>query len=197
VLVSDRLLAPVGTIGGGVGNGGRARRWQLEQEQKASWERLHSQPWSPDSDARAFGSGTTRIQIIRSPSFDSSSFWEVCELAGNWILYRAAVVADWYPGPLKVQGYDSVAFPPEALRSYFERLFALSLPLAPHLNNMAGLDGTLTQLTIFGDLSSRVKFQWWSDHPPGWTPLVEIADEMLAAFPDAPKENSPSPTPAS
>jgi hypothetical protein len=160
----------------------KAREWQHEQDRRASWERLRGGPWSPDDDLRAFGSGKVRAQVIHLPSFDPPSFWEVCALDGGWVLYTAAVVADWYPGPLRLQGYDLVPFPPEKLRGFVGRLMSVSVPVAPHLNDMGCVDGTVTRLTLFGDLFSCVRFQWWSDYPPGWAPLVRMADEMIAAF---------------
>ena len=89
---------------------------------------------------------------------------------------------DWYA--LTVQGYESVEFEGGELKTYFERLTSLTMPVAPDLSKMAGLDGTVTQLTLFGDMWSQVRYQWWSEHPPGWTPMVQIVDEMLAAFGD-------------
>jgi hypothetical protein len=99
------------------------------------------------------------------------------------LLYSATVVdPDWHA--LNVQGYEPVDFESSQLRTYFERLTSLSLPVAPDLSNMAGLDGTVTQLALFGDMWSQVRYQWWSEHPPGWAPLVQIAHEMLATFGD-------------
>jgi hypothetical protein len=96
-------------------------------------------------------------------------------------LYSASVVDPGW-STLTVQGYEPVEFDGGKLKGYFERLTSLSMPVAPHLTNTAGLDGTVTQLALFGDLSSYARYQWWSKHPPGWTPLVEVTEEMLAAF---------------
>jgi hypothetical protein len=159
-----------------------AREWLLKQEIEATWERLRSASWLPDRSHRAFGSGAPRVQIIHSPSFNPSSFWEVCQKGDEWILYTSTVVTEWFPGPLSVQGYDPAPFDARLLRDYFERLISLSLPVAPYLTGMAGVDGAVTQLTLFGDVNSRVQFRWWSDYPPAWAPLVQVADEMLAAF---------------
>jgi hypothetical protein len=38
------------------------------------------------------------------------------------------------------------------------------------------------QLAVFGDLWSSWRFQWWSEAPAAWRPLVAIAEEMIAAF---------------
>jgi hypothetical protein len=160
----------------------KAREWRRRMDHEASWERLRASPWHPDNPWRADGSGQPRVQIIRSPSFAPACFWEVCRLRDDWLLYRARVVTSWYPGPLAVQGYDPTPFPPEAMADYFRRLISLALPIAPDLSGMAGLDGTRTELTLFGDVDSCVRFQWWSEPPAGWSPLAEIADEMLAAF---------------
>jgi hypothetical protein len=167
----------------------KSREWQLQQEERASWERLRSKPWLPDLPVRAIGSGTPRIQIINSLAFQPASFWEVCQSGSNWILYTARVVALWNPGPLRVQGYERVTFPGEELERYHRRLVSLSLPVAPHLNGLVGLDGSVTQLTLFGDLHSTIQFRWWSDPPPGWIPLVQVVNEMMAAFARLPAGN--------
>jgi hypothetical protein len=159
----------------------KSREFRLRQEREASWDRLRAEPWRPQDRRRAFGSGPPRIQLVRLPSFSPPAFWEVCQRGPEWLLYTATVVdPDW--SALTVRGYEPVEFDGGTLKSYFERLASLSVPVVPHLNNMAGLDGTVFQLALFGDLWSQVRYQWWSDHPPGWTPLVELADEMFTAF---------------
>jgi hypothetical protein len=127
------------------------------------------------------GSGTARIQLIHLPSFSNPVFWEVCQLGVQWLLYSSKVVDPGWP-TLRVQGYEPVPFDGKRLRSFFDRLTSLSLPVAPDLSNRAGVDGASTQLALFGDLHSRVRFEWWSEYPPAWQPLVEIANEMLQAF---------------
>jgi hypothetical protein len=42
--------------------------------------------------------------------------------------------------------------------------------------------GIYTSRAVFGDLSSGWRFQWWSEWPEQWRPLVELAAEMHAAF---------------
>jgi hypothetical protein len=159
----------------------RSRELRKKLDQQASWDRLRDAPWSPLDLSRAFGSGRQRIQLVCLPSFSPPAFWEVCQRESEWLLYSATVVdPHWYA--LTVQGYEPVEFDCGTLKTYFERLTSLSVPVAPDLSNMAGLDGTVTQLALFGDMWSQVRYQWWSEHPPGWTPLVQIAAEMLAAF---------------
>lgn len=159
----------------------RSREFRFEQERQASWDRLRAAPWNPHEYARAFGSGDQRVQLVRLPSFSPPGFWEVCQRGEEWLLYTATVVdPDW--SALAVRGYEPVAFPAGRLKAFFDRLVALSVPVMPHLNDMGGADGTVTRLALFGDMWSQVRFQWWSDHPPGWSPLVEVAEEMLAAF---------------
>ena len=50
---------------------------------------------------------------------------------------------------------------------------------------MAGLDGEIHQLAIFGDMWSELRFQWWSEPPHTWRPLVEISAEMIKSFSEA------------
>jgi hypothetical protein len=68
------------------------------------------------------------------------------------------------------------------MAAYFDRVTALTLPLRPDLSGCGGADGTLYELSVVGDLSSGWRFQWWSDWPEQWRPLVELAEEMHAAF---------------
>ena len=142
---------------------------------------MRNAPWSPFHPPGAFASGLPRIQLVRLPPFSPPTFWQVCELGSEWLLYSATVV-DPDPYALAMQGYERVEFEGGKLKAYFERLTSQTLPIAPDLSNRAGLDGTVTQLALFGGLSSQVRFQWWSEYPPGWARLVEIADEMFAAF---------------
>ena len=158
----------------------RLQELQKKQARMPSWRRLRNEPWRVTSFGRerAFGSGIPRVQLIQT-GFCRSLFWEVCELESEWVLYTAKLVecSDW-----KVQGYDRTGFESDRLKTYFERLTTLSLPIAPRLDGSYGCDGAVTELTLFGDTWSQSCFHWWSVHPPQWTPLVTIAHEMLVAF---------------
>ena len=59
---------------------------------------------------------------------------------------------------------------------------SLALPLLPDLSGGGGADGSLYQLAVFGDLYSEFRFQWWSEPPIQWQPLVNVANEMIQAF---------------
>lgn len=159
----------------------RSREFRKQQEKQASWDRLRSAPWRPTSQVRAIGNGLPRVQLVQLPSFSAGLFWEICQHDDDWLLYTSQVVDETWD-KLTVQGYVPVDCESSQLKSYVDRLTAVTMPVAPHLNNMDGLDGTVTQLTLFGDLFSEVRFQWWTDYPPGWQPMVEIADEMLGVF---------------
>lgn len=50
------------------------------------------------------------------------------------------------------------------------------------MSGAGGADGTLYEMAVDGDLSSGWRFRWWSDGPEQWRPLVELAEEMHAAF---------------
>jgi hypothetical protein len=114
----------------------KSREFRLEQERQASWDRLRAAPWNPQGYARAFGSGQERVQLVRLPSFSPPGFWEVCQRGEEWVLYTASVVySDW--SALAVRGYEPVDFPAGRLKAFFDRLVALSVPLSPHLNDMA------------------------------------------------------------
>lgn len=165
-----------------MGNQRRSRQIRQESERQAEWEQLRCDPWFPDEGGQAFGSGKPRVQLIHLPSFTPPRFWEVCQSDDKWLLYKADVLVESYREPIRVRGYDRVEAASADLEQFFRRVISLNLLVAPDLTNRAGCDGSVTRLTIFGDLSSRIRFEWWSEHPPGWTPLVRLAEEMLAAF---------------
>jgi len=108
-------------------------------------------------------------------------FWEVCERGSEWLLYSSYVFnTDW--SALTVQQYQPIHYDSRKLKMFFERLTALTLPVAPDFSKMDGRDGGVTQLALFGDLRSQVRYQWWSKPPAGWTPLVAIVSEMFEEF---------------
>jgi hypothetical protein len=81
-----------------------------------------------------------------------------------------------------VVGHDLVPLPSTTVAAYFERVTALSLPLCPDLSGCGGADGTMYELEVVGDMSSGWRFHWWSQWPEQWRPLVELAEQMHAAF---------------
>jgi hypothetical protein len=157
----------------------------LRQADEADWERVRTEPRPAHSDPHARGIGVRRLQLIIAPSFEPASVWDVRQVwdvqRGNeWQLVRPRVV-ETEPA-LLVVGHDVVPLPSATVAAYFERVTALTLPLRPDLSGHGGADGTLYELSVVGDLSSGWRFQWWSDWPEQWRPLVELAEEMHAAF---------------
>lgn len=159
----------------------RAREFvQMHQEQEV-WRRVQSELRAASAGIIPVrGIGRCRLQLLVFPSFEEDQAWEVRERDRGWYLSRSQVAASWPAAQLV--GYEEVSFPSEALASFYERIMALSLPLAPYATQMAGCDGTITQFAVFGDVFSEWRFQWWSEPPPQWRPLVAIAEEMLDAF---------------
>jgi hypothetical protein len=141
------------------------------------------------------GIGVRRLQLIVAPSFESTSVWDVRQ-GREWQLIRPQVVGT--DPALLVVGHEVVPFASAALAAYFERVTLLTLPLRPDLSGCGGADGTVYELAVFGDLYSEWRFQWWSNWPAQWRPLVELAEEMHAAFvaacgPDAEPPAAPDP----
>jgi hypothetical protein len=158
----------------------KAREYQLKQEQEADRQRINNEPRLAVSRVSAYGAGPLRMQLIVRPSFEEAKVWEVCADLKEWSLYRSRVVQT--APAVMLLGYERLPFESARLSSYFERVIALSLPLGLHLNGLGGLDGTNFQFAIFGDLSSSWRFEWWSDSPAQWKPLIDIFDEMITAF---------------
>lgn len=158
----------------------KARELVLQQEQESLWQRIRTEPRPATRDVFAPGIGLLRMQLIVCPSFEDASALEVRHGPQGWRLFRPRVLQSW--PEVQLVGYDAVLFPADRLASYFDRVTALSLPMAPDLSGCGGCDGTMHEFAVFGDLFSSWRFRWWSQPPKQWSPLVDIASEMLSAF---------------
>ena len=152
-----------------------------------NWRKLKNEVRLASDDPSASGIGRRRLQLIECPSFEASRVWEVRE-SETWRLFQSRVVSPW--PSVKLVGYDEVQIESQLLPAYFARVTSLSLPLLPFRCNTSGCDGTVYQLAVFGDEFSEWRFQWWSESPPQWKPLVEIANEMLTIFSTASRSNT-------
>lgn len=153
----------------------------LQQADDAEWERVRTEPRPIHSHPHARGIGTRRLQLVVMPSFEEPSIWELwVRPSREWQLVRPRVVQS--EPPVLLVGNDALPFSSSAVAAYFERVVSLHLPLRPDLSGCGGADGTYYELTVCGDLSSGWQFHWWSHWPEQWKPLVELADEMHAAF---------------
>ena len=166
----------------------RARELMLERSKEADWERVRTQPRPAHSQPHARGIGVRRLQLIVCPSFELASVWDVwqvraAERGQEWQLIRPRVVES--DPVLQVVGHDLVPLPSAVLAGYFERVTSLTLPLCPDLSGSGGLEGTMYELEVMGDLFSGWRFQWWSDWPKQWLSLVDLAEEMHVVFTDA------------
>lgn len=183
-----------------MGNKERAREFKRSEDEKqrraaeaATLERITTQPRDATEDVwLGRSSGTRRLQLIELPSFEVARAWEVRKVQqGDWLLFGSDVVAC---GPIQLKGWRRLAVDSATLQSFYEQVTALHLPLGPPPGAFGGADGTVMQLAAFsGYAHAEWRFQWWSHYPPGWKPLVEIAEAMLLVFTavdSPPKETS-------
>jgi hypothetical protein len=166
----------------------KARELMVQKERDALWERIRTEARPARSDVHAIGIGVRRIQLIVCPSFEQAIVWDVRQGPNGWQLYRPREVDSSID--LNVIGYDEVQFESSRLASFFDRVTAISMPIKPDLSGFGGADGTGYELAVFGDLWSSWRFKWWSESPRQWLPLVEITNEMIAAFSNAENENN-------
>jgi hypothetical protein len=166
----------------------KTREFMKSQEDEAGWKRAASEPRLALSDVNARGIGLRRLQVIVCPSFEEGRCWEVRQRDDEWWLFRSEITSE---GPeFQLVGYQQVPIAAGILSSFFARIVSLSLPITPYLNGMDGLDGDIFQLAVFGDMYSEWRLQWWSEPPPSWRPLAEIAEEMIEAFAAATRSQS-------
>jgi len=161
----------------------QAREFMLRQQEAADWERVRTEDRPATCDVSAPGIGARRLQLIVCPSFSKWHAWEVRSRQTDWWLFRSKIITPW--PDVRLVGYDPLPIDSEVLSSFYSRIVGLTLSIAPALSNRSGLDGTVTQLAVFGDLFSEWRFQWWSQPPEQWRSLVNIASEMLTVFSEA------------
>lgn len=164
-------------------NNTKSRESLLKHLDEADWHYLQNEPRLATDAVQARGIGVRRLQLVYLPSWVDPAAFEVRQLDNEWRLFSSRVVETW---PLvRLLGYDQVPLDSAALAMLFARVTAVSMPIGPDLTGSHGYDGDKYHLTIFGDLFSECRFQWWSDFPPQWQPLMETTREMLKAFAQA------------
>jgi hypothetical protein len=144
------------------------------------WDRVRTRTRLATTDVSIPGTGWRRLQLIDGVEPSDGVAWEIRQKDDCWFLFSSRVTENM--PELFLIGYEPTPFDSAALASYYNRIATLSLPLSPHLGDQLGLDGDMTQIAIFGGLYSECRFQWWSEPPPQWLPLVDIASEMAEAF---------------
>ena len=155
----------------------KAREYTKQREREEAWTHAMTKPRLATEDVCAQGIGLRRLQLIICPSFEPGYAWELRQLDDEWVLYRSELISD--AGPLELIGLCRVPFASSALEAFFNRIESLSVPISLHPIDVGGLDGTIYQLAVFGGMYSEVRYQWWSEPPPAWKPLVDIATEMI------------------
>lgn len=157
----------------------------IRKQARADWEQLQVTPRDPYGRVCFPGIGILRVQLVIEPSFEEGFSWDIRVRDPEWRLFRSTIPRlnehNVHEG-IKLLGYEELGIESDILRAYFDKLRSLTLPIAPLFNGMGGLDGTSFQLALFGDPHAQVRFQWWSDPPPQWEPLIEIANEMIVRF---------------
>ncbi|HQR09231.1 MAG TPA: hypothetical protein PLN21_20585 [Gemmatales bacterium] len=152
----------------------------LQKKEDADWNRIRTEPRPANQDVFAHGIGQLRMQLIVCPSFEEPVAWEIRQGSDGWKLYRPKVLHPW-PN-VQLVGYDATPFPSERLASFFHSVTSITMPITPDLTGNIGLDGTIFQIAIHGDMFSSWSFQWWSEPPNQWSSLSNIVSEMLMAF---------------
>jgi hypothetical protein len=161
----------------------REREKRQRQQELALWEQARSVPRDVLAPVLTPGTGPRRLQLVYDPAFETGFAWDICARESVWRLFRSDLSFDCsYVSRMKATGYDELDAPADMLKGYFDAVRALTLPVGPLISGEIGRDGTGYQLALFGDLLSEVRFQWWSDFPPQWAPLVKIANELIDVF---------------
>lgn len=157
----------------------QSRKFMIKKTEEIAWERIHTEPRLARDDVHAPGIGHRRLQLIVAPPFGNAFVWEIRQ-AEEWQLICPTVLES--EPALRVVGHDRLLLSSTLLASFFERVASITVPLRPDMSGYGGLDGTVYELALFGDLFSCWRFRWWSEGPEQWRPLADIANEMHSCF---------------
>jgi hypothetical protein len=158
----------------------KAREFLKRQEMRAAWNCAETRIRELAEDICIPGVGLRRIQLVYAPSFEAGYSWDLRVLDHDYRLFVSQIIVE--NGRNRLSGYQELHADVAALKGFMERLRRISLPIEPDFSGGGGLDGTLFQFALIGDLHSEIRFQWWSEFPAHWRELVGIADEMIASF---------------
>ena len=157
---------------------GNPRSFAVPQDD-AVWERVRTAARPVVCDVELPGIGERCLQLILCRENEDSPAWEIRRFEEDWWLFRSEIAASW-PN-IELIDYRPIPVEPGMLSSFFSRVIALSLPIAPDFET-EGIDGDIWQLAVFGLMESTCRFQWWSQPPRNWKLLADLAAEMLHAF---------------
>ena len=171
--------------GEAVGNRDKLRAFRKASEDAALWEAARTQRRALGECAGVPGSGRVLCQIVHAPSSGANFAWDLrrSDAASDGVqVFRSNVAHErWQPYLI---GYEPMDADGALLKTGYDRLLSLALPIAPLFNNMGGIDRETFGLSLFGDLYSECRFRWWSDPPPNWRPMTTIVDELIAHLRD-------------
>ncbi|HEY1013932.1 MAG TPA: hypothetical protein VGE07_14570 [Herpetosiphonaceae bacterium] len=165
----------------------KSREYRRRLEHEQAWAAARETPRRFDEGVHIPGTGLLRVQFVRAPSFEQGYAWDLREYRGEWGVFRSRVVDDISDG--RLIGYEELAAPGVQFQGCYERLLALSIPLAPLRAPIMGLDGTSYLLTI-GEFFSAVRISWWVACPPEWQALADIVDELYDALRQLPAKEA-------
>lgn len=172
-------VRPAGVRASAMGNA-KARDFTKRQELDLAWKRAECGVRELTKDVSIPGIGGRRVQLVCAPSFEPGNSWDVRESNSEYRVFCSRIHPE--SNGHMLSGYQELQPDVAALRHFLGQLRAMALPIAPDFSGMGGLDGTLYQLVYRGDMSSEIRFQWWSEGPVHWHPLVALADEMMNNF---------------
>jgi len=161
----------------------KSREWMKRvrnQEDREHWENV---PRGLYEDVSWQGCGARRLQLAFLPSFEDCYSWDIREVGDDaFFLYRSGVDSIWNQPVAIRPGYTKLEVESDELRGHLAALRQIALNICPAFTGMLGLDGTYYELALFGDESSGVRFQWWSDGPKQWEQLTKLAGELIGRF---------------
>lgn len=156
----------------------RSRTFLKNQALTASLHHARTVARAYADDVDIMGIGVRRLQLVHRHSFVDGTLYEVRQLENYWSAFRAVAPL----GTERCVGYDRLNIDSARLRDYFERLRGTKLRISPDLSGMGGSDGQTFQLTVYGDMFSEIRFQWWCEPPSEWSEVAAIYSELKSVL---------------
>lgn len=142
---------------------------------RAEWRNAFSNPIGIHEDRHARMIGVRRIQIVKLPSFEPGATWDIRESGDTFYVYRSDISAHGM-----LINYTRLDYPSAQAATFLRKITKLKFKISPDFSSQGGVDGQKTEIAVFGDLQSGLRFCWWTQWPRNWKPLVDLTEKMIA-----------------
>jgi hypothetical protein len=134
----------------------------------------------PHDDISYPGAGLLLVQLLKAPSFQKTTAWEVRELNEGLSLFWSESP---HPDDYLLAGHVRLDIEAEALSECIAPLRSMAVPIFPTMPRFGVADGTRLEACFGVGFGTAFRACWMEGHAPAeWLPLVRLASSLIARF---------------